>query len=111
MPNIIDAARLTSTVSGGIARAVLASRATLGSGALQVERVTLEPGARASAAGTPAGENFVYVIRGSGRARVGRQVFELQPESVLWLEPGDSCSLGAGAEALEVLLCRAPAAD
>jgi quercetin dioxygenase-like cupin family protein len=111
MPNIIEAARLTSTVSGGIARTVLASRATLGSGALQVERVTLESGTRTSASGTPAGENFVYVIRGSGRARVGAQVFELQPESVLWLEAGDRCSLEAGAEALEVLLCRAPAAD
>jgi quercetin dioxygenase-like cupin family protein len=87
----------------------LADRDMLGVEALHVERIKLDPGVHTPAASVLAGEHFLYVIDGSGQARVGPHAFRLEPESILWLEPGDSYSLEAGADTLEVLLCHSPA--
>ncbi len=72
-------------------------------------RITLDPGARTQPAHASNAEHFVYIIRGAGQARVGSQLYPLEPESILWLEPGDTYAFEAGAGALEMLLCRAPA--
>ena len=109
MPTTFGPADLTTTRQAGVTHTMLANRALLGTDALQVEQITLEPGARTRPAQVSTSEHFVYVIRGAGHAYVGHDTFPLESESVLWLEPGDLFSLEAGADALAVLLCRAPA--
>lgn len=113
MATIHDPSQLTITHLSGVTRVTLANRALLGAGALRIERVSLDAGAYTLPAQTSRqrAEHFLYVIRGTGLARVGAESFPLETESILWLEPGDVYSLEAGADALEVLLCRAPAED
>ena len=53
-------------------------------------------------------EEMLYIISGSGSAQVGAERYPLQPESLLWLEHGDTYSLEAGPEGLEVLQYCAP---
>lgn len=109
MPSVFNSTDLATTRTGNIDRTTLANPKMLGAEALHVERIKLDPGAHTPAASVQAGEHFLYVIDGVGQARVGPHSFLLQPESILWLEPGDSYSLEAGADSLEVLLCHAPA--
>ena len=108
MPTIFSPVDLKTTRVGGAAHTTLADAAMLGSDALQVERLTLDASAKTPST-TADGEHFLYVIRGAGTARVGPQSFALEPESMFWLEAGDEYSIAAGAEGIEVLLCRAPA--
>jgi quercetin dioxygenase-like cupin family protein len=109
MPTIFAPSDLARNHRQGISHTTLADRALLGTDALQVEHLRVDPGARSQTARASGGERFLYVIRGAGRAQVGAESFPLEPESILWLEPGDTVTLEAGAEALEVLQCRAPA--
>lgn len=46
---------------------------------------------------------LLYVIRGSGQAIVDGKVFELDDESVLWLEEGEVYHFVAGNNGLEIL--------
>jgi mannose-6-phosphate isomerase-like protein (cupin superfamily) len=50
----------------------------------------------------------VYVIQGSGQAQVGSEAFPLALESMLWIESGDTFTLEAGTDGLEVLVSQAP---
>jgi quercetin dioxygenase-like cupin family protein len=106
---IFSPAELTTTRQAGVAETTLADRALLGSDALHVEQITLDPGVRTQPARVSDGEYFVYVVSGAGQAHVGTELLPLEPETILWLEPGDTYTLEAGAHALVVLLCRAPA--
>ena len=109
MPRIFGSDDLTTTRQAGVARTTLADRALLGSDALHVEQITLDPGARTQPAQASDAEHFIYVVRGAGQAHVGTESLPLEPESILWLEPGDTVTFEAGANALAILLCRAPA--
>ncbi len=109
MPRIFEPSDLTTQQQGAVTRTVLADPTLLGSSALYVEHLRLAPGGSATTTPVAAAEHFLYVIRGSGVARAGAHELRLQPESLLWLEPGEPCSLRAEAEALEVLICQAPA--
>ncbi len=53
-------------------------------------------------------EQLLYVIRGSGVALVNSEQLPLEPESVLWLEPGDRYRIEAGEHGLEILQSYAP---
>ncbi len=83
----------------------------LGTEALQVERIRLDASTTTALFSAVEGERFLYVIRGGGNAHVGNEEFPLAPESILWIEADDSYTLQSGPEGLEVLICRAPAAD
>lgn len=109
MPTIFEPKDLPVTEKNGVNVATLANQAMLGTKALQVERITLEAGAKSSTFEVFENERFAYVIRGKGQACVAEQEFPLEAESVLWLEKGDAFYLEAGADGLEVLLCHAPA--
>lgn len=111
MPMIFEPSDLSRTGSDEATVVRLANPEMLGTNALQVERILLQPGARSSSYQPRDVERFVYVIRGKGKAQVGDQSLTLEPESVLWLETGDAFSLQAEQEELEVLLCHAPARD
>jgi mannose-6-phosphate isomerase-like protein (cupin superfamily) len=52
--------------------------------------------------GEPA-ERFLFVLAGSGWARVGGEEFQLGREDMVWLEPGESFTLAADPGGLAVL--------
>jgi redox-sensitive bicupin YhaK (pirin superfamily) len=64
---------------------------------LAARRLALDPGERLDLAA--AGETLVYVIAGAGTA-AGEP---LARESVVFLEPGESCAIEAGPDGLELL--------
>ncbi len=109
MPTIFEPSDLPAKHGNGGRYITLANAAMLGVDALQVERVTLESGKKAEPASAVDAEQFLYVIQGMGQAYVGSTTFQLAPESMLWIDPGDTYSLEAGSEGLEVLICCAPA--
>ena len=109
MPTIFEPNDLPIRNQDGVTYTALANAAMLGADALQVERVALEAGKKSEPAGAVDAERFLYVIHGIGQAHVGDETFPLVPESMLWIEAGDTYSLEAGAEQFEVLICRAPA--
>lgn len=109
MPTIFEPKDLPVREQNGATYKTLANAAMLGTDAMQVERLTLESGKQTELASAVEAERFLYVIRGSGQAHIGEETFPLAVESMLWIEPGDVCTIEAGAEKLEVLLCRAPA--
>ena len=111
MPTIIEPKDLPVTEKDGVNVATLANQAMLGTNALQVARILLQPGVESASYRPGDAERFVYVIRGKGQAYVGEQAFPLNAESVLWLEKGDIFFLEAGLDGLEVLLCHAPAQE
>jgi quercetin dioxygenase-like cupin family protein len=53
-------------------------------------------------------DEMLYVIAGSGVVRVGSQELSLEPETLIWLEPGDHYFIQAGVEGLEILQGYAP---
>ena len=109
MPTIFEPNELPIRNEVGATYATLANAAMLGADALGVERVTLEAGKKSEPASAVEAERFLYVIQGSGQAQVGSVSFPLAPESMLWIESGDTFTLEAGADGVEVLVCRAPA--
>jgi quercetin dioxygenase-like cupin family protein len=111
MPALFDPKDLPVITQEGASQATLANPAMLGTNALLVEHITLEAGARTMPTSAVNAEQFLYVIRGAGQAHAGGQVYPLAPESILWIETSDSYFLEAGAEQLEVLVCRAPAGE
>jgi len=111
MPTIFEPKDLPATEKNGANVAMLANQVMLGTNALQVERILLQPGAESASYHPSDVERFVYVIHGKGQAYVGEQVFPLSSESVLWLEEDDTFYLEASSDGLEVLLCHAPAGE
>jgi len=109
MPTIFEPNDLPIRNQDGVTYTTLANAAMLGADALQVERVSLDAGKTSGLASAVDAERFLYVIQGSGQAYVSDETFSLAPESMLWIDPGDTFTLEAGTEQLEVLVCRAPA--
>ena len=111
MPKIFEPKDLPALRRNNADIATLADRVMLGTDALQVDHIRLEANARSDIFGSPEPERFLFVLQGGGRARVQEEDFPLEPESVLWLEAGESFDLEAGADGLTVLFCRAPAGE
>lgn len=111
LPAIFEPADLPVIKTNAATITTLANPDMLGANPLQVERITLDADARTTSYAAIDAERFVYVVRGRGQAHVGEQSFPLDTEAVLWLEKSDMFFLEAGADGLEVLLCRAPAGE
>lgn len=109
MPTIFEPNDLPVRNKDGVTYTTLANAPMLGADALQVERVKLDAGKSSEPATAVDVERFLYVIHGAGQTQVGQETFSLSTESMLWLESGDTFTLKAGADGLEVLVCRAPA--
>jgi len=78
-------------------------------GALELDRMEVAPRRSREWQAHDGSEHLLYVIRGSGSAKVEDESLGLAQESILWLDPGEQATLVAGADGLEVLLARAPA--
>ena len=109
MPTIFEPNDLPVRNKDGVTYTTLADAAMLGADALGVERVALGASKSSEPTTSVDVERFLYVIQGSGQAQVGGEAFPLASESMLWIEPGDTFTLEAGAGGLEVLVCKAPA--
>lgn len=92
----------------GWAATTLADKGTIGVPALVARRWTFEPGAEGPWTTHGEVDQLIYVISGSGLARVNAISYPLQPESVLWLEPGDIYRFEAGPDGMEILQGYAP---
>jgi quercetin dioxygenase-like cupin family protein len=110
MPTVVPPDDIRDEPRGpGSSEATLADAGVIGAPAMVLRRLTLEPGARTEELSRLEGEEFLYVIRGDGNARVADVEFRLEAETVLWLEPDDRrYRLEAGPEGLEVLAARSP---
>jgi len=75
-------------------------------------RYRLEAGGHSRAVAPADEERFLYVVSGSGSALVGEERFELEAESVLWLDPQDpELVLEGGPAGLDAILASAPASN
>lgn len=94
--------------AGGVGEHVIAADELFDRVRLSARVLTLAPGVRAPGLTAEAGETMAYVVRGSGSAYVDGAELPLVHESMLWLTPGETCELAAGAEGLELLVAHAP---
>jgi quercetin dioxygenase-like cupin family protein len=109
MPVVVNAAETKIMRQGDGWRIItLADDAVFGTPALVAQRWELAPGARAPGFTQGDSEQLLYVIDGSGTAVVDSTALPLAGESVLWLEPGESCYFVAGADGLHILQGYAP---
>jgi len=92
----------------GCHETILADRHVLGEPVMVTRRWSFKP--LASGPETTRGdyEEMLFVISGGGTAFVGGKRYALHPESMLWLESGDTYHLQAGPDGLEVLQYCAP---
>lgn len=86
----------------------LADSQTIGAPAMVARRWSLAPHARRPEMTHGKVEQLLYVIRGNGMALVEGERLVLEPETVLWLEPGDRYQIEAGENGLEILQGYAP---
>jgi len=110
MPILVKSEQMKTGRRGeGWTETILADSQTIGTAAMIARRWTFEPDARGPETTHGPVEQLLYVIRGSGTAFVGGERLPLNPETVLWLEPGDQYYLEAGESGLEILQGSAPA--
>jgi quercetin dioxygenase-like cupin family protein len=110
MPIVVTSGEKQVRRGPGWSEVLLADPTTVGEPiAMSARRYTFESGVRSELIDFGSDESFLYVVRGEGNAQVGDELFALQEESVLWLNPGDPpMELEAGAAGLDVLIARAP---
>ena len=81
----------------------LADEEAIGHPAIVARRWSLAPNSRSPQMVHGEAEQLLYVIQGNGVAIVGGEHLPLEPETMLWLEPGDAYHFEAGPEGLEIL--------
>ena len=104
MPIIITTEETTITRQGeGWTEFTLVDQKSASAPPMVARRWVLEPNARGPESVQDNTDQLLYVIRGSGQAIVDGQEFALDPESVLWLEPGEQYRFTAAETGLEIL--------
>lgn len=108
MPTVINADEIAARSGDGWRVLELADTASIGAPAMIARRWIFEPGASGPESTLGDADQLLYVIRGSGQAIVDGHTFDLDRESVLWLEPGEKYHFIAGNDGLEILQGYAP---
>ena len=109
MPKIINPEDMSEAVPyEGCTMRTVADATSIGFPAMVARWWTFEPGASGPQQTRGQADELLYVIRGSGKAIVDGQEFELDDESVLWVEEGETYHFAAGPEGLEILQGYAP---
>ncbi len=93
---------------GGWITTTLADEQAIGASAIVARRWSFTPGGKTGVQVHGKAEQLLYVISGGGVASVNSEALPLEPESMLWLEPGDEYHLEAGPDGLEMLQGFAP---
>ncbi len=86
----------------------LADGQIIGEPAMTARRWSFEPETTGPVLEHGQVEQLLYVISGEGVAWVNDTLLPLEPETVLWLEPGDRYQFKSGTEGLEILQGYAP---
>jgi mannose-6-phosphate isomerase-like protein (cupin superfamily) len=109
MPTIINPHDMVETRSeqGWSVRTVADVR-HIGAPAMVARWWIFNPGAIGPAQVRGEADEMLYVIRGTGQAVVDEQRFDLDGESVLWVEEGETYYFIAGETGLEILQGYAP---
>jgi quercetin dioxygenase-like cupin family protein len=112
MPSIIkpDDMNETQSETGWFVRTV-ADTQHLGAPAMVARWWTFKPGTEGPRQRRGKADEILYVVRGSGTAVVDGQMFDLDDESVLWLEEDESYYFIAGENGLEILQGSAPGGE
>ena len=92
----------------GWTETTLADSLLINSLGMVARRWSFKPGSRTHEIHHGDHDEMLYVIAGSGITRVGSQELSLEPETLIWLEPGDHYFIQASAEGLEILQGFAP---
>lgn len=111
MPLVISSEDMPRMRGDGWTQKTIVAAEALGAPALTARRLTIEP--HGSGPERRAGqdrEEMFYVIQGQGKAVINGEDHALGPESLLWLEKGDSVTFLAGEDGLEILHAYAPGA-
>lgn len=108
MPVIVNSEAMATRRGEGWTEITLADTQTIGAPAMVARRWVFEPGAQGPELIQGDVDQLLYVIRGSGLAVVNGQEFQLNNESVLWVEPGERYCFIGGSESLEILQGYAP---
>lgn len=109
MPTIINPEDMHISREGtGLRIQTLADGAAFGVPAMIAKNWQLEPNAVGPQITHDDTEQLLYVIRGGGAAIVGEERLPLEPETMLWIEPGDEYHFEAGPDGLEILQANAP---
>lgn len=74
---------------------------------MRARRFVVDPGAEAPIR-VAGDEAMVYVVTGTGLLEDGVERHDLEPESLVWLEPPATAVLHAGDGGVEVLVAEAP---
>lgn len=108
MPKIIQSENMPEQSGTGWSIRTIANAEEIGFPAMVARWWVIEAGAQAPEHQRGTSDELLYVIRGTGKAQVGEQVFELDDECVLWLDEGECVQFVAGEEGLEILQGYAP---
>ena len=109
MPTIINPEDMTYIQSDeGWSVRTVADAMYIGAPAMVARWWTLQPGAQIPAQTRGRAHEMFYVIRGTGRAVVDDQTFDVDDESVLWVEENETFYFVAGENGLEILQGYAP---
>jgi quercetin dioxygenase-like cupin family protein len=112
MPSIIKPEDMHESQSEeGWSVRTVADAEHLGAPAMVARWWTFNPGVQGPKHTRGKADQILYVIRGSGTAVVDGQTFELDDESVLWLEEDESYYFIAGQNGLEILQGIAPGGE
>jgi len=108
MPTIIPKDQTVTQQGKGWKEITLASTQIYGDAAMVARRWVFEAGATGPETTHGDQDQLLYVIGGSGQAVVDGEVFVLDHECVLWIEPGETYYFQAGENGLEILQGYAP---
>ncbi len=109
MPTIINPNDMQPAIKGkGWRIQTLADSESFGAPAMVAKNWKLEPNSVGPQITHDDTEQMLYVMSGDGVAVVGEERLQLEPESMLWIEPGDEYHFEAGPEGLEILQGNAP---
>jgi quercetin dioxygenase-like cupin family protein len=109
MPIIIKPHEMqTEERRAGWKSTTLADEQAIGAASIVARRWSFEPAGKTETLVHGNVEQLLYVIGGSGTAFANGEELALEPESMLWLDPGDEYRLEAGPDGLEILQGFAP---
>jgi mannose-6-phosphate isomerase-like protein (cupin superfamily) len=109
MPTIINPQRISEIVTGdGWTMQTVADAASIGFPAMTARWWIFQPGAQGPKHIRGGADELLYVISGSGKTVVNEREFEIDDESVIWVDEGETYYFIAGDNGLEILQGYAP---
>jgi quercetin dioxygenase-like cupin family protein len=108
MPKIINPQDMHEESEQGWSVRTVADASHIGAPAMMARWWIFQPGVQGPGQTRGKADELLYVIRGNGQAMVGGTTFELDEESVLWVEEGEMYYFVAGKDGLEILQGYAP---